>query len=148
MSVHLAPVTSPTIVVAVDVGKTSAVRSATDSARQRVFGPVEFAMTRSGGQGCTSSGRDRPTVCAGEGGYRSGGPGEEARDLADELGDGFGSRCCRWFLCVALIFEGDLDGAVTQLSGVVSEADAAHDGSLTPTSPTSTPNSDWPDGSS
>lgn len=48
MSVRLAPVTSSTIVVAVDVGKTSAVLSATDSARQRVFGPVEFAMTRSG----------------------------------------------------------------------------------------------------
>lgn len=48
MSVHVAPVTSSTIVVAVDVGKTSAMLSATDSARKRVFGPVEFAMTRSG----------------------------------------------------------------------------------------------------
>lgn len=47
MSVYLAPVPLSTIVVAVDVGKTSAVLSATDSARQRVFGPVEFAMTRS-----------------------------------------------------------------------------------------------------
>jgi transposase len=45
---HAAPVTSSTIVVAVDVGKTSAMLSATDSARKRVFGPVEFAMTRSG----------------------------------------------------------------------------------------------------
>jgi transposase len=48
VSVHVAPVTSSTIVVAVDVGKTSAMLSATDSARKRVFGPVEFAMTRSG----------------------------------------------------------------------------------------------------
>ena len=48
MSVHVAPVTSSTIVVAVDVSKTSAMLSATDSARKRVFGPVEFAMTRSG----------------------------------------------------------------------------------------------------
>ncbi len=48
MSVHAAPVTSSTIVVAVDVGKTSAMLSATDSARHRVLGPVEFAMTRSG----------------------------------------------------------------------------------------------------
>ena len=48
MSVQIAPVTSSTIVVAVDVGKTSAMLSATDSARKRVFGPVEFAMTRSG----------------------------------------------------------------------------------------------------
>lgn len=48
MSVQVAPVTPSTIVVAVDVGKTSAMLSATDSARKRVFGPVEFAMTRSG----------------------------------------------------------------------------------------------------
>ena len=48
MSVHAAPVTSCTIVVAVDVGKTSAMLSATDGARRRVLGPVEFAMTRSG----------------------------------------------------------------------------------------------------
>ncbi len=48
MSVHAAPVTSSTIVVAVDVGKTSAMFSATDSVRQRVLGPIEFAMTRSG----------------------------------------------------------------------------------------------------
>lgn len=48
MSVHAAPVTSSTIVVAVDVGKTSAMVLATDSARVRVLGPVEFVMTRSG----------------------------------------------------------------------------------------------------
>lgn len=48
MSVHAAPVTSSTIVVAVDVGKTSAMLSATDSARKRLLGPVEFAMSRSG----------------------------------------------------------------------------------------------------
>jgi transposase len=48
VSVHAAPVTSSTIVVAVDVGKTSAMLSATDSARHRVLSPVEFAMTRSG----------------------------------------------------------------------------------------------------
>jgi transposase len=44
---HGAPVTSSTIVVAVDVGKTSAMLLVTDSGRKRVFGPVEFAMTRS-----------------------------------------------------------------------------------------------------
>jgi transposase len=48
VSVHVAPVTWSTIVVAVDVGKTSAMLSATDGGRNRVFGPVEFAMTRSG----------------------------------------------------------------------------------------------------
>jgi transposase len=48
VSVRCAPVTVSTIVVAVDVGKTSAVMSVTDSARQQLLGPVEFAMTRSG----------------------------------------------------------------------------------------------------
>ena len=48
MSVQAAPVTPSTIVLAVDVGKTSAMLLATDGARKRVFGPVEFAMTHSG----------------------------------------------------------------------------------------------------
>jgi transposase len=48
VSVQVAPVTLSTIVVAVDVGKTSAMLSATDSVRNRLLGPVEFAMTRSG----------------------------------------------------------------------------------------------------
>jgi len=48
VSVHVAPVTSSTIVVAVDVGKASAMLSATDSARHRLLGPIEFAMIRSG----------------------------------------------------------------------------------------------------
>ena len=45
VSVHVAPVTSSTIVVAVDVGKTSALFSVTDAARHRLVGPSEFAMT-------------------------------------------------------------------------------------------------------
>jgi len=44
---HGALVTSSTIVVAVDVGKTSAMLLVTDGGRKHVFGPVEFAMTRS-----------------------------------------------------------------------------------------------------
>jgi transposase len=48
VSVQSAPVTSSTIVVAVDVGKTSALFSVTDAARQQLIGPSEFAMTRSG----------------------------------------------------------------------------------------------------
>ncbi|AFM20616.1 transposase IS116/IS110/IS902 family (plasmid) [Mycolicibacterium chubuense NBB4] len=47
MSVHVASVTSSTIVVAVDVGKTSAMLSVTDAARHRLVGPSEFAMTGS-----------------------------------------------------------------------------------------------------
>jgi transposase len=45
---HGAPVTSSTIVVAVDVGKCAAVLSATDAARRRLLGPVGFGLTRSG----------------------------------------------------------------------------------------------------
>ena len=48
VSVHAAAVTSSTVVVAVDVGKSSAVLSVTDAARHRLLGPVEFVMTRSG----------------------------------------------------------------------------------------------------
>lgn len=48
MSVLNAPATSSTIVVAVDVGKTSAMVSVTDDARRRLIDPVEFPMTRSG----------------------------------------------------------------------------------------------------
>jgi transposase len=43
--VALLPVT---VVVAVDVGKTSVALSVTDGARRRLLGPVEFAMTRPG----------------------------------------------------------------------------------------------------
>jgi transposase len=46
--VHGAPATSSTIVVAVDVGKTSAVFSVTDATRRRLVGPSEFVMTGSG----------------------------------------------------------------------------------------------------
>jgi transposase len=48
MSVQTAPVTSSTIVVAVDVGKTSAMLSVTDSGRKVLLKPTEFVMTRSG----------------------------------------------------------------------------------------------------
>jgi hypothetical protein len=47
VSVQIAPVTSSTIVVAVDVGKTSALFSVTDAARHRLVEPAEFAMTGS-----------------------------------------------------------------------------------------------------
>jgi len=48
VSVQIAPVTSSTIVVAVDVGKSSALLSVTDARHHRLFGPSEFAMNRSG----------------------------------------------------------------------------------------------------
>ena len=45
MVVHAVPVTSSTVVVAVDVGKTCVALSVTDTARDRLLGPIEFAMT-------------------------------------------------------------------------------------------------------
>lgn len=45
---HAAAVTASTVVVAVDVGKSSAMLSVTDVSRHRLLGPVEFVMTRSG----------------------------------------------------------------------------------------------------
>ena len=53
--------------------------------------------------------------------------GEQARALADETGDSYLSRTCRWFLGLAHTFQGELDTAVDLLRGVVAEAIAAHD---------------------
>jgi DNA-binding CsgD family transcriptional regulator/tetratricopeptide (TPR) repeat protein len=53
--------------------------------------------------------------------------GEEGRDLADAIGDGFNSRVCRFCLGAAQMMSGDLAGAVTQLGEVATEAEAAHD---------------------
>jgi len=50
---HAAPVTSSTVVVAVDVGKTTVALSVTDAARHRLLGPVDFAMTGPGLVGTT-----------------------------------------------------------------------------------------------
>lgn len=52
---------------------------------------------------------------------------EEARELAGELGDGFVSRICGWFLGIAHLFQGDLEKAVALSSEAISESDAAHD---------------------
>jgi DNA-binding CsgD family transcriptional regulator len=53
--------------------------------------------------------------------------GQEGRDLADSIGDGFHSRQCRHWLGYAQITQGNLVGAVSQLGDVVAEAEAAHD---------------------
>ena len=55
-------------------------------------------------------------------------PAEEGRDLADEIGDRYGSRFCRWCLGTAQLYEGDLVGAAAQFGELVAEAQAAHDG--------------------
>jgi DNA-binding CsgD family transcriptional regulator len=52
---------------------------------------------------------------------------EEGRDLADAIGDRFGSRQCRWRLAGAQVQEGDLTGGIAQLRGLVAEAEADHD---------------------
>ncbi len=52
---------------------------------------------------------------------------EEGRDLADALGDRFGSRRCRLRLGIAQVLNGDLAGAVAQFAAVAAEAEAAHD---------------------
>jgi len=53
--------------------------------------------------------------------------GEEGRDLADAIGDGFNSRLCRFYLGAAKTFSGDLAGAAAQFGEVAAEAEAAHD---------------------
>ncbi len=58
------------------------------------------------------------------------GAGEEGRDLADAIGDRFGSRLCRFCLGAAQVFQGDLAGAAAQFGELVAEAQAAHDGAL------------------
>ena len=52
---------------------------------------------------------------------------EEGRDLADAIGDRVHSRVCRFCLGSALMMQGDLARAVTQLGQVSAEAEAAHD---------------------
>jgi transposase len=51
---HAGPVTSSTIVVAVDVGKSSAVSSVTNGARRRLLGPMGFELTCSGMSGAVA----------------------------------------------------------------------------------------------
>ena len=48
MSVLVSPVSVSTVVVAVDVGKSTVALSATTACRQRLFGPVDFPMTAGG----------------------------------------------------------------------------------------------------
>lgn len=48
MFTHAAPVTASTVVVAVDVGKTTVALSVTDAQRHRLLGPIDFAMTGPG----------------------------------------------------------------------------------------------------
>lgn len=53
--------------------------------------------------------------------------GEEGREIADAIGDGYASRGCRWCVALAQQWEGDLAGAVAEFRALAAEAEAAHD---------------------
>lgn len=53
--------------------------------------------------------------------------GEEGRDVADAIGDGYHSRMCRWCVVLAQWWHGDLAGAIAQCRDLVAESEAAHD---------------------
>jgi predicted ATPase/class 3 adenylate cyclase/DNA-binding CsgD family transcriptional regulator len=53
--------------------------------------------------------------------------GEEGRDLADAIGDGYHSRLCRIYLGTAQMRSGGLAEATTQFGEMAAEAEAAHD---------------------
>ncbi len=53
---------------------------------------------------------------------------EEGREIAEAIGDRFGSRQCGWRLATAYMLDGDLAGGVALLRGVVAEAEVDHDG--------------------
>ena len=53
---------------------------------------------------------------------------EEGRDVAEAIGDRYGSWLCRWCLGYAQVYQGDLVGAAAQFGELVAEAKAAHGG--------------------
>jgi predicted ATPase/class 3 adenylate cyclase/DNA-binding CsgD family transcriptional regulator len=55
------------------------------------------------------------------------GAAEEGSDLAEAIGDRFGSRQCRWRIGGACMFEGNHDSGIAALRGLIDEAEADHD---------------------
>ena len=53
---------------------------------------------------------------------------KEGHEIADAIGDRFGSRQCGWRLAAAQVVMGDLTGGVALLREVLAEAEAEHDG--------------------
>ena len=51
----------------------------------------------------------------------------EGRDVADAIGDSFGSRQCRWRLASAHVFEGDLPESIAEFRAVIAESETDHD---------------------
>jgi predicted ATPase/class 3 adenylate cyclase/DNA-binding CsgD family transcriptional regulator len=52
---------------------------------------------------------------------------EEGHELAEEIGDAFGSRFCRWDLGIVQWTNGDLAGAAAHLRDLIDEAEATRD---------------------
>ncbi len=52
---------------------------------------------------------------------------EEGRDIADAIGDRFGSRQCRWRIAGAQSFAGELNDAIAGMRELVAEAEADND---------------------
>jgi predicted ATPase/class 3 adenylate cyclase/DNA-binding CsgD family transcriptional regulator len=53
--------------------------------------------------------------------------GEEGREVADAIGDGYNSRMCRWSVATAKMVSGDVVGSIALLREVVAESEAVHD---------------------
>jgi predicted ATPase/class 3 adenylate cyclase/DNA-binding CsgD family transcriptional regulator len=53
--------------------------------------------------------------------------GEEGRDIADAVGDGYASRGCRWSVALAQMWHGDIAVAIAEFRDLVAESEAAHD---------------------
>jgi predicted ATPase/class 3 adenylate cyclase/DNA-binding CsgD family transcriptional regulator len=53
--------------------------------------------------------------------------GEEGRDVADRIGDGYNSRMCRWGVALAQMWQAEIAAAVAGLRDLVAESEAAHD---------------------
>jgi tetratricopeptide (TPR) repeat protein len=51
---------------------------------------------------------------------------EEGRDFAEEIGDSFVARQCRWSLGLAMMWHGELASAVAQCDEVAAEAEMTH----------------------
>ncbi|OBK14862.1 LuxR family transcriptional regulator [Mycobacterium asiaticum] len=51
----------------------------------------------------------------------------EGNELAEQIGDQFHARSCRWTLGLAQMMKGELAEAVSQFRAVTADADAAHD---------------------
>lgn len=52
---------------------------------------------------------------------------EEGRDVAEEIGDRFAARHCRWNIAMAQLYSADVASAATELEEVIADADGCRD---------------------